>query len=337
MKRLIIPICIAILLSGCSSAGSQTNIPANMTVVESSQTKSGTKNDNSSQSTAKSKETAQTKNKGESINISDDHSFTYSDFKLVDSNEKLNECFKRLDEICSGADYNLSFSYQNLDTGAQINYRPDSYYLTCSTVKATYVKHLLERNIDLNDIIYKSDVCDGDYGTVASSSKSSFTAKELMEYAILESDNTAYYLLVKNYGYTEFNDMLSRIGASFRLSEGVIWTRCTSLDMMKCFEDIYNYAEENANGKWLVNLMSDADLNIQIGAALGDKYKVAQKYGSEFTEYSFHDCALVYADSPFVLSIFTNQYPETEESCKVFKDLAAVFDEINSQIVLNKS
>ncbi|MGN1133414.1 MAG: serine hydrolase, partial [Oscillospiraceae bacterium] len=284
-----------------------------------------------------SNEQVKNKSSQEQISVSGEHKFTYSDFDLVNSNEELDECFKKLDQVCADANYNLSFSYKNLDTGAQIDYQPDIYYLTCSTVKAAYVKHLLERGIDFDDIIYKYDVCDGDYGTVALSQKTSFTAKELMEYAILESDNTAYYLLVKNYGYTEFNDMLSRIGASFRLSEGVIWTRCTALDMMKCFEDIYNFAEENTNGKWLVNLLSDADLNIQIGAALNDKYRVAQKYGSEFTEYSFHDCALVYADSPFVLSIFTNQYPETEESCKVFKKLALIFDEINSQIVLDKS
>ena len=49
-------------------------------------------------------------------------------------------------------------------------------------------------------------------------------------------------------------------------------------------------------------------------------------------EEAFNDCAIVYADSPFVLCIMTEQYPETEESCKVFKDLALVFDDINSLI-----
>ena len=49
-------------------------------------------------------------------------------------------------------------------------------------------------------------------------------------------------------------------------------------------------------------------------------------------ERAFNDCAIVYANSPYVLCIFTNQYPETEESCEIFKELALVFDDINSLV-----
>ena len=60
---------------------------------------------------------------------------------------------------------------------------------------------------------------------------------------------------------------------------------------------------------------------------------MAHKYGSEFNESNFHDCAIVYADSPFVLCIFTDQMPETEESCKVFRELARAFDDVNNLLV----
>ena len=120
------------------------------------------------------------------------------------------------------------------------------------------------------------------------------------------------------------------LGANYYLGVSWIFTYCTVMDMAKCYKDIYNFAEKCDDGKWLISLMEETDVKTQITAALGDKYDVAHKYGSEFNESNFHDCAIVYADSPFILCIFTDQQPETEESCKVFKELAKVFDDINS-------
>ena len=85
----------------------------------------------------------------------------------------------------------------------------------------------------------------------------------------------------------------------------------------------------------------DVDVNMQVRSALESKYTVAEKYGSQFYDgvdnNQFHDCAIVFADSPYVLTIFTNQIPETEKSAKVFKELAVVFDNINAVIYTNKN
>lgn len=276
-------------------------------------------------------ERAVAENSPEAANPSGWYWFTWQNFGNVYSNEELENCFERIQEICENADFSLSFSYKNLDTGARVDYDQYADYLTCSTIKAPYVETLLRMGIDLDDVIVRNDCWSGDDGAVASAPYGTeFTARELIEHTILESDNTAYYLLVKNYGYWQFNNDLYNIGVSYRLGDSWIFTHSYTADMLKCYEDIYYFGEENEQGAWLVELLSDTDLNIQIGKALGEKYTVAQKYGSEFTERTFNDCAIVYADSPFVLCIFTDQYPETEESCQVFKELAVVFDDINT-------
>jgi hypothetical protein len=262
------------------------------------------------------------------------YSVTATDFSQVYSNSEFNEKLKELQDICTNASYNLGFAYKNLSTGATVTYNASTRFLTCSTIKAPYVKYVLSQDVNLDEVIVKDANWSGDDGTVASSPNGmKYTVRQLIEYAICESDNTAYYLLVKRFGYWGFNSMLSNLGANYKLGDSWIFTYCTANDMLKCYEDIYNFGEEEDYGTLLIGLMKQATLNIQIGAALGDKYEVAQKYGSEFSEITFNDCAIVYADSPYVLCIFTNQYPETDKSCQVFKDIALAIDDINSLIV----
>ncbi|ADU21830.1 serine hydrolase [Ruminococcus albus] len=273
--------------------------------------------------------------KAEECTVGGGYGFTVSDIDMVYSNDELEKCFDRLQEICNESYFPLSFSYKNMDTGAYIGYRQYDQYMTCSCVKAPYVKSLLAKGIDLKEKIPLSTKWEGDYeGIVNEEYGKEFTAKKLIEYTILDSDNTAYQLLCLRYGAGDFNNHQYEIGSNYTLGYNAEWifTFCNTDDMMKDYEDIYRFAKKDKNGKWLIKLMKNAKLNIQIGAALGDKYTVAQKYGSDYQEEAFNDCAIVYADSPFVLCIMTKQYPETEESCKVFKDLAVVFDDINSLI-----
>ena len=273
------------------------------------------------------------KRKAEEMDIENNYSFVFDDFEMVYSNDELRDCFDSLEEICDDADFPLSFSYMNVETGAYVGYRQNQSYMTCSCIKAPVIKSMLDNDVDVNETVTKSYIWEGDAGSVADSAYGTeYTIKELMEYSILESDNTAYYMLCRTLGVDAFNRMQYDLDSRYTLGWDWIFTYCTTDDMLKDYVDIYEYAEDAKRGKWLVDLMCNCKTNIQIGKALGNKYKVAQKYGSEFQEHVFNDCAIVYADSPFVLCIFTNQAPETDESCEVFKDLAVTFDDINSLI-----
>ncbi len=272
------------------------------------------------------------------VNVEGYYSFQWENFGEVYSNEELENCFDRLEEIINNSYFDLAFSYQNAETGAYVGYNRYEEFMTCSTIKAPYIKSILADGANLAEIItrdkyWPGDQDDDDY-VARMADGTEFTAKELMEYAIRKSDNTAYYLLEDKFGYMGFNNNLANIGANYRLGDTWIFTYSTADDMLKSYLDIYDYAEKDERGQWLVDLMSSTELDIQISQALGGKYKVAHKYGSEFNESVFNDCAIVYADSPFVLCIMTNQMPETEESCKVFKELAVVFDDINSLLAV---
>lgn len=270
----------------------------------------------------------------EKAEISGYHNFTFDDFESVASNEVLNDCFDRLDEIISSSNCTVGFAYENMATGAYLGYNQFRNFRTCSTIKAPFVMSLLAHGVETSDTVYRNWEWSGDYDSVCAKSDwgSKWTAGELMELAVQRSDNTAYMCLCKNYGVWDFNSDQNELGAGFYLGDGWIFTDCTPDDMLKDYKEIYKFGEESREGRWLISLMSDTDLNIQIGQALGAKYTVAHKYGSDAMDMAFSDCAIVYANSPYVLTIYTVQNPETPRACEIFKELANCIDDINSLI-----
>lgn len=261
------------------------------------------------------------------------YNFSMQGFEKVTSIQDFYDYLDELQTVISNCDFNISISYENMDTGAAISYNDTRRFATCSTIKTPFVASLLKSGIDLDEKVTKTVNWSGDNGIVAQAKTGTeYTARQLIKYTIQRSDNTAYYNLVKHFGYTQFNNYLYSLGANYSLGDSWIFTYCTSADMLKCYKEIYKYAEETNLGKWLTTLMQDTDVNRQIGKALDSKYKVSQKYGSDWGEQQYHDCAIVYADSPFVLCIFTNQYPETDQSDKIFKEIANIIDKINNVI-----
>lgn len=263
------------------------------------------------------------------------YSFKMQGFAKVTSIQDFYDYLDELQNVIANSDFNMSFSYENMDTGSSISYNDTRRFATCSTIKTPFVASLLKSGIDLSEKVAKTVNWSGDYGLAAKAKMGTeFTARQLIKYTIQRSDNTAYYNLVKHFGYTQFNNDLYSIGANYSLGNSWIFTYCTSADMLKCYKEIYKYGEQTDRGKWLTELMTDTDVNRQIGKALDGKYKVSQKYGSDWSEKQYHDCAIVYADSPFVLCIFTNQYPETDQSDKVFQKIANIIDRINNVIYI---
>ena len=305
----------------------------------SSAASSSKKEDNSSKAKPKEPEKDEIdkiveKGNKEDFSPNGSYSFSYEGFSKVYSNEEMNKCFENISDLINNANCNISISYKNMDSGAQIYCNTDKEYQVCSPIKGPYIKSLLTNGVDLKEKIVRDERWMDDDRTVASADNGTeFTVAELMKYALNESDNTAYYLLYKRFGYQWFNNLMNELGTNIWLGADWLYTQCNVMQIAKCYWDIYDYSVSDKKGEWMTDQLTNAYYNEQIGKALDHKYKVAQKYGSEFEFRSFHDCAIVYADSPFVLCIYTDLYPEIEDSCVIFRELAVEFDNLNRLIV----
>ncbi|MBR6102032.1 MAG: serine hydrolase [Ruminococcus sp.] len=261
----------------------------------------------------------------------------FSNITTVGNNPEFKECVEALNKLVADYGYRVGFAYQNMVTGVSIRYNATKRFPSCSTIKVPYCKSIIDNGINLDDPIkivkawYDAEPEPG-HLTGADIGKT-YTARELIANAVSLSDNTAYINLVEKYGRYVFNLYTQNLGASYALSGGYYFTPVSPADLLLSYKDIYELGERTETGKWLCELMQHSSFNKQIGAALGDKYPVSHKYGTDCETNSYHDVAICYAEQPFVLVIMTDQVPETDAANKMFQDTARIFDRLNSVII----
>jgi beta-lactamase class A len=197
-----------------------------------------------------------------------------------------------------------------------------------------------------------------------------FTVEELMEYAIRYSDNTAYYMLNKEFGFESFNAYAKKLGIQANEKRGLTlqfskprFGYLSARDVGLYFEDISKFIDEGTPESkklysWLITtteqsqfpaafnakiynmseLRDDGKLNTAYtsrfeGYTIGHKYGV-QDYGEAWNR-AYHDGAIVWCEHPYVLVITSNLPTQTEESNKVFHDIAELVDKLQREFYRN--
>ena len=275
------------------------------------------------------------------------------------------ELLERLAAVCKKYKGSVSVYYKDLETGYEITYDADKIYQAASVIKAPYVKYLLTQDIDWNKKLEMTSKQGGSAHVDSKPIGTQFTVGELMEYAIRYSDNTAYYMLNKEFGFTGFNsyadgltvDANRRSNLTLKFSKprfGYLSAR----DVGKYFTDIAAYIDEGSENarklySWLITTTEQAQLPAaydakqyqfeqlksadKLNAAYNDRrngYAIAHKYGEQ--DYgnawsrAYHDGAIVWRDHPYVLSICTSLVPGEDESLEFFHDVAMYIDQIQT-------
>lgn len=250
------------------------------------------------------------------------------------------ELLARLKGVCSPYRDTLSFYYKDLVSGYSIEFRADTIYQTASVIKAPYVKYLLETvNLDLNKKLKMTKKQGGSSHIDAKPIGTEFTVKELMEYAIRYSDNTAYYMLNEEFGFSGFNAYSDMLGIRSNNANNLTlvfpkprFGYLSARDAGLYFEDIAEYIEKGGeNAKLLKSWLTTTTVGGMLAEALSETYEVAHKYGEQGSQ-AYHDAAIVYAPQPYVLTILTTLEPYADKSDEVFSDVAALVDAIQTQL-----
>ena len=261
-----------------------------------------------------------------------------------DGNRVDAELLARLKGVCSSYKNELSFYYKDLVSGYSIEFCADAIYQTASVIKAPYIRYLLETvNVDLNKKLKMTQKQGGSSHIDAKPMGTEFTVKELMEYAIRYSDNTAYYMLNEEFGFSGFNAYANtldiRANATNELTLAFPKPRfgyLSARDAGLYFEDIAAYIEQGSeNAKLLKSWLTSTTIDGMLADALGETYELAHKYGEQGSQ-AYHDAAIVYAPQPYVLTILSTLEPYTDASDKAFANVAALIDAIQTQLHAEK-
>ena len=234
-----------------------------------------------------------------------------------------------LDEFFAPLGNNISVFYKNLETGFSHTHNPGRIFFAASLSKlnhALYVYKMAERGYTDMYQVHTYTARDAWGGTGIMQWKpfgTELTTRELLGLSIRESDNTAYRMLIRMHENhpVSYQAFVREIGANPRMVLDIVSQNTTIEDAAHWMYAVHNYIESDSKfGHYLqYDMMNTAqtshhyftrwegsfgiggevDLNI-----IQSDYPFARKYG--WTRRSFHDAAIVYAPSPYILIILSN-------------------------------
>ena len=226
-------------------------------------------------------------------------------------------CPSPLEELMRGYGNTFALFYMDIASGFTFMHNPDRVFSAASVNKiqhALYVYVLAERgDIDLGRVhSFQPGDRRGGTGTIQNMAYGTmFTTRDLLRHSIRVSDNTAFQMLVRAYGLPGYIDFVREIGANENLVRNIRHSHITARDAGIWALEIYNYLE--SMGNYSQGFRSDLmNTNMQI---IHSAYPLVNKYGW-YTGY-FHDLAIVFADSPYILVILSDRPNASFESFRV--------------------
>jgi hypothetical protein len=239
-----------------------------------------------------------------------------------------------LEKLMNSFDSNVSFFYIDLKTGLTMEARADIKYASASVIKAPFVKSVLESGADLNEkIAIKKQDYHGGSGTLQYQPVGTlYTVKDLIKYTIEDSDNVAYNMLCRRFGFDQFSSNAIKLGINADQAANLKFGHLSSRDAALYFQDIYNYANEgNENGQLLVDNLINAKYDKLLKTAF-PQYDVAEKFGLVNSDILYHTAAIIYSENPYVISIFSNLDETDGKAAMYINQIATSIDKIhNSQ------
>ena len=226
--------------------------------------------------------------------------------------------------------YNVGFKYQEKTLDYEISYRSDVIFYGASLIKLVDANYLLDNDVDLNITKKYENKYKMAYSSGVSTYKigDDISLKDLMNYAISVSDNSAHLMLIDYIGFNKLQDYGKSLGGKVILQGGDLFGNQTADDMIIYLNKSYELINSKENGL----LLKEALLNDEVNYLNFDNIKFGHKYGSH--SYFFHDVGIYFSDNPYLIAVLTTSDSKksivTEISRKVYNIHTTLLEEKNN-------
>ncbi|MCL2574664.1 MAG: serine hydrolase [Defluviitaleaceae bacterium] len=242
---------------------------------------------------------------------------------------------EQLDDFLYGLPFNVSVYYRNLATGFTFSRKGDLIYNSASLNKtpfALYVYHLAETGlIDLSQT-HTYTTRDHRFGTGVIRNMpfgTQLTTAELLTHSVRDSDNVAHHMLMGLFANQSpsYREFYASIGGNVGLidiatgRQNLMSAEEAGLIMYRIHQYIENDTSYAANFKYSL-------LNSDIPIITAD-HPIAQKYGR--WDGNFHDKAIVYAPSPYILVIMSTLDQNNQGAFEEFAEISRFFQDFNNR------
>lgn len=203
----------------------------------------------------------------------------------------------------------FAFKYTDIYTGFTVSYNENQEIFTASTIKAPMAIYLYEEaekgNIDLEEkLTYTSAYYNTGSGVLKYRKfNESYTVRELLSYAIIESDNAAHNMLMNRYGRANMYNFWTNLGTKSIFREYTNWGMTNANDATIYMKELYDFYNKDTE---LSNELMNNFIKVTY-KPLSDKNgnkNTANKSGWSGTAY--HDAAIVFDDNPYILVVMSN-------------------------------
>lgn len=238
-------------------------------------------------------------------------------------------------------DYLVSIYFEYLPTGANISVNKDEEIWPASLIKIPVAMAMMKKvesgkwSYD-NELVILDEDKDSGFGVLyKEETGTTMTIRKLLEESLINSDNTAHLVLLRNLDSSEIEDIYNHLGLddivadAKKKSSQDVDNRITAKRYSTFFRSLYNstyFLPENSQ-RFLDILEKAPDAYLSFG--LPEEIKFVHKTGIRVEEAVNADAGIIYAkDRPYLLTVMIqkrDKIPENDNKKveEVFKDISA--------------
>ena len=232
-------------------------------------------------------------------------------------------------------DSDVSVYFEYLPTGANIAISKDAEFYPASLLKVP-VAMAVAKKIEKeewkwgNELVLMSADKDKTFGTLYKEpSNSTHTIEDLIRRSLVDSDNTAHFILLRNLELSEVSMVYDHMGLEdFMKSDGKISAKRYAVILRALYNSSY-LAEENSQK--ILSYLTQSPFKDYIQGGLPQDVVFAHKIGISGAEKVFLDSGIVYEQNrPYLLTMMIKNRDE-QKSKEIMKDISRkIFDYVRN-------
>lgn len=229
---------------------------------------------------------------------------------------------------------NLSVYFRNIESGFYFTYNADRRYPSASMPKAFFALYLYQKadaglfDIDSHITFLQQDHRLGS-GIIRHRYNvgTTFSQRRLIQLMLEPSDNIATKMLVRHHGLAGFRQLAYQIAgiASSHVGSRIMNSHVTAGETGAFALAIYDFISTDG---YYARLFRNNMYNNLFPFIVSD-YELISKSG-DFPPYAWHDMAIVFSESPYILVILSAREGWTAEDYRDFADISFMFQRFNA-------
>ena len=206
----------------------------------------------------------------------------------------------------------VSIYIEYVNTGANISINPELYVWPASLTKMPLAMAVMKK-VEKGEWKLSNELVlmEGDANSMSGDSENPlseypvgtrFTIDKLLEELIINSDNTAYYILLRNLHQDDLSDVIKSLGMELLFTkEG----KMSAKEYSRILRALYSASFlSRENSQKILELMSKSKFKEFLSSGLSDDVIFSHKYGEDDMLNVYSDSGIVYLENrPYIISV----------------------------------